>query len=251
MILRKFAKEYETMGVNREELIKLIQVSYGKQREYLATLTEEEKSAASDVANWSPKDVMAHIIYWNADMAGELAGLDQLDRADGDGTVDHINGDVWQQYKDVTWAEVKDLLDQVQYDLLESLKDLDVDQLNDNQRYLWTNGRPLWQRINFGSFYHPMQHTAELIAKRGEIDQANDIMEEMTALQLALVESDTWRGNVLYNLGCHYAITGQREKALENIGRGIKMYPFLKEWAPKDSDLASLRDDPGLIDLLK
>ncbi len=239
------------MSVNREQLIKLIQVSYGKQREYLATLTEEEKSATSDVAYWSPKDVIAHIIYWNADMAKELADLDQQDREDGDGTVDHINADVWQQYKDVLWAEVEDLLDQVQYDLLESLKGLAEDQLNDKQRYPWTNGRPLWQRINFGSFYHPMQHTAELIAKRGEIDQANDIMEEMTTLQLALSESDAWCGNVLYNLGCHYAITGQHEKALENLGRGIKMYPFLKEWALQDSDLTSLRDDPGFIDLLE
>jgi hypothetical protein len=96
-----------------------------------------------------------------------------------------------------------------------------------------------------------MQHTAELVAKRGELERANDIQEETTELQLALVDSDTWRGNVLYNLGCHYAVTGQREKALENIGRGIELYPYLKEWAPQDSDLESLRDDPGLMALLE
>ena len=151
----------------------------------------------------------------------------------------------------MTWPEVEDLVHQVHRDLLESLKDVDEEQLNDSQRYEWTNGRPLWQRINFRCFYHPMQHIAELVAKRGELELANDIQEETTELQLTLVETDTWRGNVLYNLGCHYAVTGQREKALENIGRGIELYPYLKEWAPQDEELESLRDDPGLIALLE
>jgi hypothetical protein len=239
------------MSVNCEDLLKLINISYGKQREYLADLTEEEKSAASDISDWSPKDVMAHIIYWNADMAGELAGLEHEDIGDGGLGVDHINADVWQQYKDVTWPEVEDLVLQVQRDLIESLKDVDEEQLNDSQRYEWTNGRPLWQRINFRCFYHPLQHIAELVVKRGEVERANDIQEEMTRLQLALVDSDTWRGNVFYNLGCHYAATGQREKALDNIGRGIRLYPYLKEWAPQDGDLESLRDDPGLMALLE
>jgi hypothetical protein len=101
------------MSVTGEDLIKLINISYGKQREYLATLTEEEKSDAGDVIDWSPKDVLAHIIYWNADMAGELAGLDQLDQSNGGLGVDHTNADVWQQYKDVTWPEIEDLLLQV------------------------------------------------------------------------------------------------------------------------------------------
>ena len=239
------------MSVTGEDLIKLINISYGKQREYLATLTEEEKSAAGNIIDWSPKDVMAHIIYWNADMAGELADLDHLDKDDGRPGVDHTNADVWQQYRDVTWLEIEDLVLQVQHDLLESLKNVDEEQLNDSQRYEWTNGRPLWQRINFRCFHHPMQHTAELVAKRGELERANDIQEETAELQLALVDSDTWRGNVLYNLGCHYAVTGQREKALENIGRGIELYPYLKEWAPQDSDLESLRDDPGLMALFE
>jgi len=239
------------MSVTGEDLIELINISYGKQREYLVTLTEEEKSAAGDVIDWSPKDVLAHIIYWNADMAGELAGLDQLDQSNGGLGVDHTNADVWQQYKDVTWPEIEDLLLQVQRDMLESLNDVDKEQLNDSQRYEWTNGRPLWQRINFRCFYHPMQHIAELFAKRGKLELANDIQEETTELQLALVGSDTWRGNVFYNLGCHYAVTGQRQKPLENIGRGIELNPYLKEWAPQDSDLESLRDDPGLMALLK
>ena len=238
------------MSVNREDLIRLINIGYGKQKEYLAGLTEAEKSVDGDVTDWSPKDVMAHIIYWTAELAGELAGLDRLDKGDGV-FVDHINADVWQQYKDVTWPEVEDLVHQVQHDLLEGLKDLDEEQLNDGQRYEWTNGRPLWQRINFRCFYHPMQHIAELVAKRGEMERANGIQEETTELQLALMESDTWRGNVLYNLGCHYAITGQREKALEYIGRGIELYPYLKEWAPQDIDLKSLQDDPEFSRLLE
>lgn len=238
------------MSINREDLKKLITISYKHQKQYLAGLTEEEKTAVGQIGDWSPKDVMAHVIYWDADMAGDLADLEQVNKGDGGGGVDHINAEIWQQYKDISWPEISELVDQVHLDLFESLKQLDEDQLTDPQRYEWTNGRPLWQRINFGSFYHPMQHVAELVAKRGQLEQADEIQEETASLQIALVDSDTWRGNVLYNLGCHYALSGQREKALENIGRGLELYPYLKEWAPQDTDLAGLHDDPDFQRLL-
>ena len=160
------------MSVNRDQLINLVKISYERQKEYLATASEEEKSAVGVVSDWSPKDAMAHIIYWNADMAGELADLEQLEKPLGDGQLDHINADVWQQYQGVTWAEIEDLIYQNQRDLLDSLKSVTNDQLNDNQRYPWTNGRPLWQRINFRCFYHPLLHIAELVAHPATPDVA-------------------------------------------------------------------------------
>ena len=47
-----------------------------------------------------------------------------------------------------------------------------------------------------------------------------------------------------------YHQTLARIQALENIGRGIRLYPYLKEWAPRDDDLQSLIDDPDLQRLL-
>jgi len=48
-----------------------------------------------------------------------------------------------------------------------------------------------------------------------------------------------------YQLACYYALGGDRERALEHLKVGVARNPKLKEWAAKDSDLDSIRDDPS------
>ncbi len=68
--------------------------------------------------------------------------------------------------------------------------------------------------------------------------------------QMEQSDSDEFRGTVLYNLGCHYAITGQNSMAIAKIQRSLELYPALKQWLPEDSDLAKLRDDPEFAELI-
>lgn len=134
--------------------------------------------------------------------------------------------------------------------MVSNLRGLSEEELSDPERYEWMNGRPLWRSIAFTSFYHALQHVADLYAKRGDLVYANEIQESAADLQISLQDSDEWRGTVLYNLGCHYAITGQSEKALAKIGEGFNLYPDLKKWAPEDPDLANLRDQPLFATLI-
>jgi hypothetical protein len=80
---------------------------------------------------------------------------------------------------------------------------------------------------------------------------ANQIQEKAAEHQARLSDSDEWRGTILYNLGCHYAVTGQKDKALKNIDLGLQLYPVLNKWASDDPDLASLRDDPVFATLIE
>lgn len=238
------------MSNKREQLIELMQVSYRQQKAYLESLTEDELLQPSDIKDWSPKDVIAHVIHWDAETAGELEDPDQVDKQASGAGVDHINAEIWQKYTTVTWAELKEKLDKVNQDLIANLDKISEEQLTDQERYEWTNGRPLWQRVTFGCFYHPLQHVAELFARRGQQDIANEIQEQTAEMQMTLLESDTWQGTVLYNLGCFYAVTGQDALALEKVGQGIERYPYLKEWAPQDSDLKTLWEKPEFQALL-
>jgi tetratricopeptide (TPR) repeat protein len=51
--------------------------------------------------------------------------------------------------------------------------------------------------------------------------------------------------NALYNLACCEALAGHREQALAHIRRSAEQDPRVVEWASRDSDLDSIRDDPG------
>jgi mannose-6-phosphate isomerase-like protein (cupin superfamily) len=48
-----------------------------------------------------------------------------------------------------------------------------------------------------------------------------------------------------YQLACFYALGGERERTLEHLKLGVERNPKLKEWAAKDADLDSIRDDPS------
>jgi tetratricopeptide (TPR) repeat protein len=50
---------------------------------------------------------------------------------------------------------------------------------------------------------------------------------------------------VLYNLACYEALAGQRAEALAHLARAFELEPSARRWAQDDSDLDSIRDDPG------
>ena len=49
---------------------------------------------------------------------------------------------------------------------------------------------------------------------------------------------------ILYNLACAEARLGERERALEHLGRSAELDGRFAEYAQDDEDLASVRDDP-------
>ncbi|MGO9842921.1 MAG: TPR end-of-group domain-containing protein [Candidatus Acidiferrales bacterium] len=51
--------------------------------------------------------------------------------------------------------------------------------------------------------------------------------------------------SIVYNVACAYARVGRTEDAIACLQRIMEHGDFLKNWAAKDSDLDSLRSDPG------
>jgi serine/threonine protein kinase len=64
---------------------------------------------------------------------------------------------------------------------------------------------------------------------------------------IALRPNDT---NILYNAACTYAVVGKRKEAVGLLGRLKDMNFPQFDWAARDPDLASLRDDPEFIALI-
>jgi tetratricopeptide (TPR) repeat protein len=52
------------------------------------------------------------------------------------------------------------------------------------------------------------------------------------------------RGTIAYyNLACAYALTGQKDKALNALQQALEQGPWMKKQAQRDPDLATLRED--------
>jgi hypothetical protein len=53
-----------------------------------------------------------------------------------------------------------------------------------------------------------------------------------------------------YNLACLESVDGHRDAALRALRRALELRPEVAEWAREDADLAALRDDPEMRDLI-
>ena len=237
------------MEPKKTVLADMIEMSYEEQKGYLNSISSEVRETIGSVDDWSPKDVLAHVIHWNAMVVDDLARGD-VPPPERDEEYNQMNAKVWRRYKDLTWQEVEEFMDKTQEEFSENLRQLSEDDVANPERFKWLEGRPLWRNVAFTSYYHPLQHVAELYAEQGDFEYANEIQETVANQQARLSESEDWLGTARYNLGCHYAITGQPDKALEEVKKGLQLYPDLKKWAPDDPDLQSLHESPEFISII-
>jgi tetratricopeptide (TPR) repeat protein len=111
-------------------------------------------------------------------------------------------------------------------------------------------GRPLWRRIAGSGYMHVMaMHLIPIYIERGEKEYATELQEEAAKLAVELVEDKDWHGVVRYNLACHYALIGETERAIEGLKQAFELNPSLVEWSKQDSDLTSIREEPGYLAL--
>jgi tetratricopeptide (TPR) repeat protein len=80
-------------------------------------------------------------------------------------------------------------------------------------------------------------------AKRdlGDYEAAIDAIENALRVEIGYTEFYL----AYYNLACYSALLGRKEEAMDYLKTALENDESLREWAREDSDLDSLRDDPG------
>jgi tetratricopeptide (TPR) repeat protein len=68
--------------------------------------------------------------------------------------------------------------------------------------------------------------------------------DEAKAVLLEGLELHPGNPNLLYDLACVQALSGEREAALEHLRKAVEANPKFGEYARTDNDLDSIRDDP-------
>lgn len=68
---------------------------------------------------------------------------------------------------------------------------------------------------------------------------AEGLEVDLELIKMCPCESIIW-----YNLGCSYALVGRKEDAFDALFKAVDLGYCDGDWMRKDSDLASLKDDP-------
>ncbi len=229
----------------KAKLVDLLQRAREEEQAFFARLSDDECSDSGTVECWSVKDGVAHVAEWKARMGQRLVAARRNETPPTYDDVDEANAEIFEQYCHQSWADVLKALERAHDELVEQTQAMPEDDLVDAERFPWQDGRPLWRSIVGSGYSHSVQHLAQLYIERGERDYATQLQETAAELLASLDDSPDWRGVTIYNLACHYALSGEREKAVAKLGEALRLNPDLIEWSKQDPDFASIREEPA------
>jgi len=116
------------------------------------------------VGAWSVKDVLAHIAFWECYAVNiirdALRGETPVLVAEDD--TERNNASVVAQYYQRSLSAVIADWQQAREDLIEQLEQLTDDDLNDPDRFPWSDGRTLLDRIAGNSYDHEQEHIEQI-----------------------------------------------------------------------------------------
>lgn len=237
------------MGI-KTDLAALYLHEQEEERRYVANMDPEERSMTGTPERWSTKDVFAHIAYWNGKMAVTLEKAARDETPEPYGELEEVNAENFELCADLQWSQIIERLEKATKSLVSAIEQLPDEDLIEPERFPWQRGQPLWRSVVYITYYHTMRHLAELYVDQGDGDHGLQLQEHAAKLQEQLDDSPGWRASVYYNLACFYAITGYRSRAINGLEKAFGISPDLIAWSKTDSEIDSIRDDPGYMNLI-
>ena len=232
-------------------LLDLLLQAQRDEDEFVASLSQAERLIAGAENDWSPKDEIAHSAAWNERFVQRI----QTSAGDVPSTpVEDINSEnavIFEAHHHQSLDEVLAYSREVRAALLAVVETLSEESLNDPALLPWLKGEPLWRRVAGNGYTHPMVHFTAYLTRHGQAALATRMGEEGAARLGALDDSPTWRGEILYNLACQFAVNGESEKALALLTESLGLQPGLREWSTQDTDLMSLHENPAFLALVR
>jgi hypothetical protein len=226
------------------ELMELLQKGYQVEKEFIASLSDEERNAEGTFEHWSARDIIAHNAYWRKhhaeDVLAVLAGKTPTHIED-----DQINGEVYSRYKDQPWEDIDTLVDAGMKRMGEAIASISADDLQRDDFYPWEQGVPLWREIVGNIYSHPVIHLSEWHIKRGNPARAAQMYREMTGQLISLDDGPAWQGTIRYNNACSFSLLGDKETAINELREALKLNPGLTEWSRQDPDFEPIRGEAG------
>ncbi|MBN1680949.1 MAG: ClbS/DfsB family four-helix bundle protein [Anaerolineae bacterium] len=208
-------------------------------------LTNDDRAEIGAADAWSAKDIVVHNMVW-ADR--RLADLETIERGEAwpehdYGDFDDANRAIFEEHQHLSWEKVLEMTRDTY-----ARMDAYLDRTSEEALMAVPEGQEqvIWRGIAGSYVVHPMSHLWDYLQQRGYDEKLTDLFGEQFAKRLLAVhDADDWRGTVFYNLACIYALSGKTDLAITNLADGLRLNPSLTEWSKEDSDLASIRDEPG------
>lgn len=234
---------------NKGKLIEVLDYGLGEVRNFVSSLSAEQRMEIGAVDRWSAKDALAHFTEWVTRLVSDLELAAQPEAPHQVPTnydnIDDANAEIYAQHHGRAWEEILAQMESSFSAVRDCALSASDQELEDRQRIPWREGRPLWRMLVGSAVEHPLLHLGYYHIGKGNLAEAARLQETLASHLLELDDSPAWRGAQVYNLACIRALSGQKDIALANLAEALQLAPELMEWSKQDPDLAGLRGNPA------
>ncbi|HNB51255.1 MAG TPA: ClbS/DfsB family four-helix bundle protein [Anaerolineales bacterium] len=152
--------------MNKTELIEKISQSHDDFLELLEPFSEEEMVAPSLPDGWSIKDVLVHLMLWEAELIRLLFQAQQgrvpQTALISDEPDETINARWYAQHKDHDLEQALKDFDLIRDQTIRRVEAFSDTDLTNPRRFRWLDGKPLWQWVLSSTAEHEEEHAPNL-----------------------------------------------------------------------------------------
>ncbi len=231
----------------KKQLIRLTNYTLDMIHELLTQYSDDELEKSGNDDNWSVKDHMGHLAYWQEDFNKKLMKPDKTQKEIA--VIDKENARIRHLFEQKPWKGIHAKLESAYSEIGQYLRLVSEDDLNSTEILHSRQHRALWNEILAATCVHPITHISQLYNEKGDRQRSVDLLEKIMDDLQSLDSAPIWQGTNIYNLACMYALVGNQDEALNLIAEAFDLNPELKEWSKKDTDLVSLHHQESFLKL--
>ena len=154
----------ESEPTNKAELLARLEEGYAALERLLAPLNEEALTRPGVENEWSIKDILVHLTTWQGRSSSilEAAQCGKVPRPDppihNDEEMNAFNDGVFAANRSRPLAEVRRDFQAMYQRFHASVAALSENDLFEEARFSWMDGRPLWHNVAGNGFGHYQEH---------------------------------------------------------------------------------------------
>jgi rhodanese-related sulfurtransferase len=164
----------------QSDIVNLFEYTRREIAAFIAGVSEAEKQAIGTPDQWSAKDLLANIGFWQEYMLERMGYYQRGETPPRQVDFDALNLQAHAQYKDYSWDDVLRQGNHALVRLIEAVGGFDDRQLSVNNRYGDSAGGPLWGEIIANGYLYPMEQIARFYREAGDSEKAQAVIDRST-----------------------------------------------------------------------